>query len=161
VNALGREHLLLVVVMMAGCAHNAQKPEPVYSPAAHRVVALPAESAAYPTAAERATDFLLRTRVQGFDPPELSKVSLEVVQLSIECVEATSVCYTAVGKQLAANQLLFAQFEDGPKPDQVRVSVTLFDVDGATMKKRARKLFDSEEDAVYGMREVVEEATKP
>jgi hypothetical protein len=146
---------------MAGCAHKAQKPEPVYSPEAHRLVALPAESAAYPSAAERATDFLRRTRVRGFDPPELSKVSLEVVQLSIECVEPTAACYTAVGRSLAANQLLFAQFEDGPEPEQVRVSITLFDVDGATMKKRARKVFDSEQDAVYGMREVVEEATKP
>lgn len=154
-------HTLVIGTMaMMGCTH--PKPDgPVYTTGMHRLIALPTDAAAYPAAAERATTFLQRTRVRGADPPELAKVSLEVVQLSIECVEPTAACYAAVGKSLSANQLLFAQLEPGEKDDEVRVSVSLFDVDRATMTRTARKVFDTEQDAVYGMRDVVEEATKP
>jgi len=156
----GVRSVVIVAMAMVGCTH--PKPDgPVYTPGMHRLIALPTDAASYPAAAERATTFLGRTRVRGFDPPEMAKVSLEVVQLSIECVEPTPACYTAVGKSLSANQLLFAQLEAGPKDDQVRVSVSLFDVDTATMKRQARKVFDTEQDAVYGLRDVVEEATKP
>ena len=144
-----------------GCAHAKPTAEaPPYVAGTHRLVALPTDKISYPNAAERATEYLTRTRVRGFDAPQLAKVSLEVAQLSIECVEANGTCYAAVGRSLGANALLFVQLEPGPEPDQVRVSVTLFDVDGATPKRTARKLFDTEQDAVYGVRDVVEEATK-
>ena len=122
---------------------------------------LAAESDAFPQAARAATDSLARARVKGFDNPQLSKVSMEVVQLSIECVDATAACYAAVGKELKVNQLLFAQIEKGPKPKTLRVTVTLFDVDAATAKHSAVQVFPDEEDASYGIRYVVEEATRP
>jgi hypothetical protein len=124
-------------------------------------VVLPADAAVYPEAARTTTELLSRQRVRGLDAPEVSSVSIEVAQLSIECVEPTPSCYAAVGKSLSANQLLFAQFDAGPQPEQVRVTVTLFDVDTGGLTKRARKLFDTEQDVVYGIREVVEEATRP
>lgn len=156
----GVRSLVIGTMAMVGCTHpKAEAPAP--SAGGHRLIALPADATAYPAAAERATTFLQRTRVKGFDPPQMGEVSLEVVQLSIECTEPTADCYTAVGKSLSANQLLFAQLDAGPKDDQVRVSVTLFDVDGGTMKRQARKVFDTEQDAVYGIKDVVEEATRP
>jgi hypothetical protein len=152
--------IVIGAVALFGCARAKPPEAPPYVAGSHRLVALPADSISYPSAAERATAFLQRTRVRGFDAPELAKVSLEVAQLSIECVEPSEACYTAVGKSLSANQLLFAQFDAGPEAEQVRVSVTLFDVDGATTKRTARKVFETEQDAVYGLRDVVEEATK-
>jgi hypothetical protein len=149
----------LVALVACGGPPAAQKP--VVPRSTTTLVVLPAESAQFPDAASAATEFLRRARVKGLDEPAMSKVSLEVVQLSIECVEATITCYEAVGKSLAANALLFATIDPGPKPTQVRVTVSLFDVDHTGWKRRATKLFRSEHDAKFGIRDVVEEATKP
>lgn len=151
----------MVGLLLVACG-SAPGLQPTAQPSStRRLVVMPADAAVYPDAARTATEVLRRQRVKGLDAPELSSVSIEVAQLSLECVEQTESCYVAVGKSLAANGLLFAQFDPGPQPDQVRVSVTLFDVDAAGLTKRARKLFDTEQDAVYGLREVVEEATRP
>jgi len=123
---------------------------------------LPAESDAYPIAARAATERLRRARLRGLDEPQVSKVSLEVVQLSIECVERTPACYERVGKSLIppANELLFAEIDEGPKKESVKVTITVFDVDTAQRKKAAIKVFASEEDVVWGVADVVAEATK-
>jgi hypothetical protein len=125
------------------------------------IAALPTESSEFPNAANAATSFLRRARVKGFEQPAMSKVSLEVVQLSIECVEATIDCYEAVGKSLSADQLLFAQIDPGPKPQQLRVTISLFDVEARRWRKRAAKVFADELDATYGIGDVVAEATRP
>lgn len=124
---------------------------------------LPAESDSFPIAARAATERLRRARVRGMEEPAVSKVSLEVVQLSIECVERTPDCYTAVGKSLVppANELLFAEIDEGPKKQSIKVTVTLFDVDAKQRKKAAIKVFATEEDVVWGVADVVAEATKP
>lgn len=122
---------------------------------------LPAESDAFPIAARSTTERLRRARVKGLDEPQVSKVSLEVVQLSIECVERSAACYEAVGKSLSANELLFAEIDEGPRKQSVKVTVTLFDVDTKQRKKAAIKVFASEEDVVWGVADVVAEATKP
>lgn len=119
---------------------------------------LPAESVSFPRAAKAATESLAAATVSGVDETQVSKVSLEVVQLSIECVEQTVECYEKVGKSLAANRLLFAQLAaDGNK--QVKVTVTLFDVD-AREPRRAEKVFASERDASNGVAALVAEATR-
>jgi hypothetical protein len=119
---------------------------------------LPAESDAFPKAARAITDSLARADVSGVDSRQVSKVSLEVVQLSIECVEPTASCYAAVGKSLSANRLLFAQIEPGGKK-QLRVKVTLFDVD-ARNPRSAEKVFPNEKAASDGIGELVTEATR-
>lgn len=150
--------LLVILVMACGGSRPHGAAPPAGKPA---LAVLPAESDAFPKAAKAATEYLGRARVRGFDEPQLSKVSMEVAQLSIECVEATVSCYSAVGKELKVNQLLFAQIENGPRPKSLRVTVTLFDVDAAAAKRSVVKVFDDEDDASYGMRDVVEEATRP
>ena len=139
--------------------------KPVTSPTSGKKTwaVLPAESSAYPIAARAATERLRRARVKGMEEPEVSKVSLEVVQLSIECVERTPECYTRVGKSLVppANELLFAEIDEGPKKESIKVTVTLFDVDAQQRKKAAIKVFPTEEDVVWGVADVVAEATKP
>jgi hypothetical protein len=137
------------------------KAPPVYSPGKRIWAVLPAESDAFPIAARAASERLRRARVRGMDEPQVSKVSLEVVQLSIECVERSPDCYQKVGKSLAANELLFAEIDEGPKKQSIKVTVTLFDVDAMKRKKAAIKVFASEEDVVWGVADVVAEATKP
>lgn len=155
---------LLITVMggLVGCPPPATTPATPTPTGGKRIWAvLPAESDAFPIAARSTTERLRRARVRGLDEPQVSKVSLEVVQLSIECVERTPTCYEAVGRSLAANELLFAEIDQGPKKDSIKVTVTLFDVDAKQRKKAAIKVFPSEEDVVWGVADVVAEATKP
>ncbi len=118
---------------------------------------LPAESTTFPKAAHAITESLASATVAGVDRKQVTKVSLEVVQLSIECVEATPACYEKVGKSLAANRLLFAQLSGGKK--HVSVTITLFDVD-AKSPKTAKKTFGSEKEASAGVADLVAEATR-
>jgi hypothetical protein len=118
---------------------------------------LPAESDRFPIAAKAVTDSLAQASVADVDRTELSKVSLEVVQLSIECVEPTADCYAEVGKSLAADKLLFAQVAGDKK--HVTVTVTYFDVD-TRAPTVARKVFGSEEEAARGVAALVAEATR-
>jgi hypothetical protein len=118
---------------------------------------LPAESAKFPQAAQAITDSLAKANVSGVGKKQVSKVSLEVVQLSIECVEPSPKCYAAVGKSLEANRLLFAQVS-GSK-HHVSVSVTLFDVDAGS-PKTAKRTFANEKAATTGVADLVAEATR-
>lgn len=140
-----------------GCGpkHAAPPPPP---PPRVKLTVLPAESDKFPKAAQAVTESLSAAQVAGIDDREVSKVSLEVVQLSIECVEATAGCYEAVGKQLAANRLLFAQIEP-EKKKQLKVTVTLFDVD-ARAPRTAERVFKNEKAATEGIADLVAEATR-
>jgi len=151
----------LLLITLMGCPPAPSKPVTPYTPGSKIWAVLPAESDAFPIAARAATERLRRARVRGLEEPQVSKVSLEVVQLSIECVERTPDCYAKVGKSLAANQLLFAEIAEGPKKQSIKVTITLFDVDTQQRKKAAIKVFASEEDVVWGVADVVAEATKP
>ena len=96
----------------------------------------------------------------------MSKVSLEVVQLSIECVDPTAACYAAVGRALAADRLLLGQIVPVKgRPQALRVTVTLFDVPGAAPIKTVEREFDGAEAALQGVKgavdEVVAAATAP
>lgn len=123
-----------------------------------KLAVLPAESYKFPDAARAATESLAAAEVAGVDEREMSKVSLEVVQLSIECVEPTPTCYEAVGKQLAANRLLFAQIAP-EKRKKLTVTITLFDVD-AREPKTAQRTFANEKAASAGIADLVAEAIR-
>jgi hypothetical protein len=156
-----------IAALAAACA----KPRPAKKPTAAVIPAKPklklavlaVESDKFPKVAQAATDSLAKAQVKGMDEVEVSKVSLEVVQLSIECVEPTEACYEAVGKSLAANRLLFAQVGPGVikkgKKRDVRVTITLFDVDTSASKKTAEKIFPNEKEATAGIDTLITEAT--
>jgi hypothetical protein len=139
----------------AGCGPQAPRPRPA---AKIKLAVLPAESDKFPTTARAITDVLAAAQIANVDERELSKVSLEVVQLSIECVEPTVGCYEAVGKQLSANRLLFAQIV-AEKKKQLKVTVTLFDVD-TRAPRSAQRIFANEQEASAGVAELVGEATR-
>lgn len=160
---------LVTCGLLASCSKHASTKSPTRDKPKLKLAVLAVESDRFPKVAEAATLSLAKARVTGIDRVEVSKVSLEVVQLSIECVEQTPACYEAVGKSLAANRLLFAQVEPGTpakkprrgKPLDVRVTVTLFDVDTRLPTKTAEKLFATETEATAGMDGLIAEATGP
>ncbi|MGE0547123.1 MAG: hypothetical protein AB7O24_01605 [Kofleriaceae bacterium] len=149
------------VIALMACGATATKPGPPPLPTKPTLAVLPAESANFPATAKLITEHLGRARVRGFTEPTMSKVSLEVVQLSIECVDPTPACYEAVGRSLSATQLLFAQIEPGAQAEAVKVTISLFDVVEKQLKRQASRTFPTEDDVQYGIRDVVNEATEP
>lgn len=130
--------------------------QPIAPAAKVVLVTLRAESDSFPAAAKAATSALSDAKPSGVDETVASKVSMEVVQLSIECVDATTACYEAAAKSLSANKLLFASIDsEGKKP---KVAVTLFDV--GKQPKTAEKTFDNEAAAIAGVGGLVTEATR-
>jgi len=150
-----------LLIGLVGCIPASTVPPTAPTAAKRTFVVVPAESDTFPLAARATTERLRRARLRGFNEPDISKVSLEVVQLSIECVEPTVACYERVGKELAASQMLFAEIVRGPKRDSVKVTITLFDVDAKVRKRAVAKVFASEDDVPFGVADVVAEATKP
>lgn len=123
-----------------------------------QLAVIPAESDAFPRLAQAVSSSLADAKVEGVDRTSISKVSLEVVQLSIECVDASDACYQAIGRSMAANRLLFARIDAARR--QLRITVTLYDVDAKSAKRTAAKLFINEDQAVAGVAALVAEATR-
>ncbi|MDX2091036.1 MAG: hypothetical protein SFX73_24465 [Kofleriaceae bacterium] len=120
---------------------------------------LPAESERFPRAAKIATERMQEARLVGVDPPQMSNISLEMLQLSIECIDPTVVCYEAVGKTLQASQILWTEITAGKKRKQVKVKVVLFDVDTRRLRGNETKLFPSEAAAEQGLADVIAKVT--
>lgn len=119
---------------------------------------LPAESDTFPKIAKAATEALSHAKVAGVDESGTSKVSIEVVQLSIECLGPTVSCYDAAAKSLSANKILFAQIDtDGQKP---RITVTLFDRAAKSSPRTAEHTYATEAAAMAGLVGLVAEATR-
>ena len=154
-----------MVAAISACAHSQPAaPAAVVSPPppvnAAKFVVLLAESPAFPKAAQATNDSLIHAQIDGLGAAQVSKVSLEVVQLAIECVEPSVTCYEAVGRSLAAKDLLFAQIAAASRR-QLKVTITLFDVDAKIPKTKAEKIFASEDEATAGIAELVAEVTRP
>jgi len=138
---------------------SAPMPPPAARPAL-RLAVIPADSDAFPRAARAVSASLSSARIPGVGTTAVSKVSLEVVQLSIECVDPTDACYQAIGRSMSANRLLFARIDPGVTRRELRVAVTLYDVDAGSAKRTAAKLFPTEDQAVEGAAALVAEATR-
>jgi hypothetical protein len=154
-----RQWATAALVLATGCHRSAPPAQPV-AKTPTRLVVLPAESDAFAKAATALSTALAGASIPGVDAKQVSKVSLEVVQLSIECVDPTTACFAAVGKSLSANRLLFAQL-DAQDKHKLKVTVTLFDVDRGATTKTAQKVFASEADASAGAAQLVGEVTQP
>src|SRR4051812_42550885 len=95
-------------------------PTPTPSRPAIRLTVIPADSDAFPRAARAVSASLSSARIAGVDTTAVSKVSLEVVQLSIECVDPTDACYQAIGRSMAVNRLLFARIDPGASRPELK-----------------------------------------
>jgi hypothetical protein len=124
-----------------------------------QLAVIPAESDAFPRAARAVSASLAAATITGVDRTSVSRVSLEVVQLAIECVDPTEACYQAIGRSMSANRLLFARI-DAAARRQLRVTITLYDVDRKATRRTAEKLFVGEAQAIDGAAALVAEATR-
>jgi hypothetical protein len=154
-----------LVVLGIGCAHapaqTAQTPPPPAPKARVKLAVLPVDSDAFPQIAASLNNALHNVKVNGVDDYFLSKVALEVVQLSIECVQPTSECYAAAGKSLSANKLLLGHITAMSKRKRdksVRVTITLFDVDAGEASNVVDRIFKTPELASQGAQDLVAEA---
>jgi hypothetical protein len=153
--------------LLGACAttgsHSGHRAAEAAQPRRVKLAVLPLESDLHPRLAKTLNELFRGARVTGVDDYFVSKVTLEVVQLSIECVDPTNACYAAVGKSLGSDQLLMATVApSGKRRDRsVRVEITLFDVATGQPVHSAQRIFKSEGDAVGGARSLVEGAIAP
>jgi hypothetical protein len=164
---LRRKAILAMSLLAAlGCANKANMPKVVTPerpiPAKGiRLAVLPVESDGFPEVAEWVSNLLADVRVSGVDEYFKTRVALEVVQLSIECVDANAKCYTQVGKSLQANRLLMAVITGGSgrrKDRSVKVRIMLFDVDKGAEITSAEKQFKNKDEALADAEELVNQA---
>jgi hypothetical protein len=151
---------LVVVTAGAGCIPNSAGSSVVRHP---RIAVLPVESEAFPSLAKTVNDRLQGLKARGGDDYVLSKVTLEVVQLSIECVESTPACYAAVGRNLSVDRLLLSQVASAGvarkhAAPSVKLSFTVFDVDKGAAVRSADRVFPSVEEASAGVQGLLDEA---
>jgi hypothetical protein len=154
-----RSYVLAGVVLLAlGCAgrtppvRTAQKASP---PA--RLTWLPAESIGGRELAKAVNEHLRQVSLPGSATSVRAAVSMEVAQLAIECTEPTPSCYTAVGRSLGADEILWAELgAPGDSSHEVRVALLLYDVRGGAAPKRVERTFDSVEAARAGVSALVD-----
>src|SRR6516225_5374028 len=101
-----------LLYLSAGCAH---QPPPAKraagGPARPQVVRLawlPAEPYLSRDLASAINDRLAHVTVAGTSEVIRAPVSMEVAQLAIECIEASPRCYSAVGRSLGGDRLVWA-----------------------------------------------------
>lgn len=88
----------------------------------------------------------------------LGKVSMEVAQLSLECVTPTTDCYAAVGKFLQVDRLLWGQLVRDDDKQHVKVTVVLLDVALGTGIGRAERSFPEHGASPEELQKVIDEA---
>jgi hypothetical protein len=126
-----------------------------------KLAVLPVESDSYPRLAQGINGLFHEIQVAGVDDYFLSKVTLEVAQLAIECVDITNECWAAVGKSLTSDRLLLANIGRTGKKKRdyaVALSVTYFNVTAGQPVHAANRTFRTEEEALRGMKDVIDDA---
>jgi hypothetical protein len=127
-------------VAFVACGGSQTKPaskpeaaEPAAPPAAPKasLAVLPVTKGKYPKLAAALDDALRGANVADATPKMLG-VTIDVIQLQIECVEPTPACYAAVAKSLGVDQLLFARVDPVAR-GEVRVEIRRTDASGATV----------------------------
>src|SRR5207245_383383 len=157
----------LSALLCVACAHAPPPARAAASPPPSRrtrLAILPVESDNFPELAEWVSNLLEEAHVGGVDERFQSKVTLEVVQLSIECVDSTPACYAAAGKSLGASRLLFAQIGGGAgrrRDRSVHVTVTLFDATAGTPLRVADAQYKDQNEALASVEELVGRAIAP
>jgi hypothetical protein len=125
-----------------------------------KLAVLPVESDNFPRLARGVNGVFHDIQVPGVDDYFLSKVTLEVAQLAIECVDMTNECWSAVGKSLTSDRLLLANINHSKKKHDhtITLRVTYFDVTTGQPVNVVNRSFKSEEEALRGMKDVIDNA---
>ena len=145
-----------VFVLVAACAHSSHFATREHGKVTLAVLAT--EAQVDPRLLHTLDDALQALPVKGIERTFVSKASLEVVQLSIGCVDYTPKCYTAVARSLAADHILFARVlpADPKKKRSLRITVVLFDAGRGGVTGEISRTFASEDDAIRDVGKVVE-----
>jgi hypothetical protein len=144
-----------MLFVLAACGGSSARPPVSVEPTATAVTTPPADLVVLPVASGRLTrlgaalDRALTEAAVENATPRPSSVSLDVVQLSIECVEQTPSCYGAVARSLEADQLLFARIDQEAAGGPIRVEVLRTDAEGSTLSS-ADATFATEDEAAAG-----------
>ena len=128
-----------------GCAGRIPPPARPAAKAAPpaRLAWLPAEPLAGAELAKAVNERLGKVTIPGASAGVKAAVSMEVAQLAIECTEPTPTCYTAVGRSLGADEMLWAELDTGRGPSHpIRVALVLFDVRAGAAPKRVARTFE-------------------
>ena len=125
-----------------------------------RLAVLPADSLLFSDIAVALDEQLARARVTGVGPMVRAKISMEVAQLSLECVSATDECYTQVGKFLQVDRLLWGQIARDSQTTGVKVTIVLLDVERGAQLGRAEETFPKNDLAIGGLRRLVDQVTR-
>jgi hypothetical protein len=164
--------LLIAAITATGCAtsspsqHKRADRVPEDGPTRHRMklAVLPVESDSFPRLAKSINGVFHDLQVNGIEDYFLSKVTLEVAQLAIECVDQTNECWVAVGKSLSSDRMLMAQIganaaaKGKKKLRAVELTVTYFDVESGQPLHVSNKSFKSEDEALRGMKDLIDDA---
>jgi hypothetical protein len=151
------QRLVPLAPLLAGCLHGAVSG----NGQPQRVALLPVESEDYPDVARAVNAGLTKIRDRGGPDYVLSRVPLEVVQLSIECVEATPACYEAVGHNLGVDRLLLVSVAPGASKGAVKVGYTLYDLGKHAAAGDAEREYGSANDAAGDVEALAQQALAP
>jgi hypothetical protein len=124
-----------------------------------KLAVLPSDSLLYADIALALDRQLAGARPRGVGPTVHANVSMEVAQLTLECVSATDDCYTQVGRFLQVDRLLWGSIARDPRSTGVRVTVVLLDVRRGAAVARAEEIFAESDAAIGGLRKLVDRAT--
>src|SRR6516164_6087530 len=107
--------LAAALALGAGCASRSPPPARTTqkAPPPARRGWLPAEPLAGSALAQAVNERLAEVTIPGASTGVKAAVSMEVAQLAIECTEPTPTCYTAVGRSLGADEMLWAELDTG------------------------------------------------
>lgn len=120
-----------------------------------RLAWLPVEEFWLPAVAQALNAKMEEAAVPGIDFRTKAPVSMEVAQLSLECIDATPACWSRVGKSLEANRLLWADLtrpdDKDAKREAVKASIVVFDVDSGVVLSRQDGVFANPAQALAGI----------
>jgi hypothetical protein len=151
----------LLLVYLGACASSEPPPvEAVRKPAPppQRLAWMPLDPLAAPGVAQVVNERMSKIKPAGTSAPVKAAVSMEVAQLAIECIQPTPACYTAVGRSLNADRLMWAEVEPDDDDDKLRLTVVLFDVRAGTAPKRVGGTFADAQAALAGAADLVDRA---
>src|SRR4029079_16063926 len=103
---------------LGACAHPKPPPPKVAPPpplpvvaATMRLVWMPLEERKFAELATSVNDRLAPATLKGVTEVVQAPISMEMAQLTIECINRSPICYGAVAKKLNADRLLWADIQ--------------------------------------------------
>src|SRR5262245_48546264 len=108
---------LVLSLLLGACAHRKPPPKVVPPPpppvvvAPMRLVWMPLEERKFAELATSVNDRLGHASIKGVTEVVQAPISMEMAQLTIECINRSPLCYGAVAKKLNADRLLWADIQ--------------------------------------------------